>query len=403
MRNKQKKPRLTHAMILSARPNDKEYIMWDGTLAHFGFRVQPTGARSFVVQVRVHGRMRKFTLGRFPDMGITQARKDAAELLSRIWAGESLTPKPKVKVPRFRDFAARYRERKKHRFKPSSLETHDIYIKNRLLPAFGRYRLDTIDHARVAAWFDAASTKTPGAANRAFEILRAMLKTARDWGDLGPDVPDACANIAMNPRRFVPRHLKEHELTRLGQVLDSHTAQRPWSVAALKLLMLTGARVSEILNLGWEDLGDLSGETVTARLEDSKTGPRTIWFGPEAVRVLLALPKPEDDPQVFPRTLTTSRLYGFWTAVRQRAELPGVRMHDLRHSFASQGVMNGVGLPTIGRLLGHRRPETTALYAHFDDDTLHDAACRTADIIARAMTYPHPVSHRSTSRLADDN
>ena len=396
MPNNPKYPQLTHRAILAARPGSKEYTLWDRTLSHFGLRVQPTGARSFVFQVRVHGRMRKFTLGRFPDMGVTGARKEAAELLGRIWAGEAVAPTRKVKPPLFRDFAARYRERRKYRFKPSTLETHDIYLKNRLLPAFGRLRLDTIDHARVSAWFDAASATKPGAANRSFEILRAMLKTAREWGELGGDVPDACANIVMNPKLFVPRHLNRQEIARLGKVLDARRAQRSRSVAALELLMLTGARLSEILNLRWEELGELSGESASARIEDSKTGPRTIWLGSEAVRLLSALPKRENDPRVFPKKLTSARLYTFWTDVREKAELPRVRIHDLRHSFASQGVMNGLGLPTLGRLLGHRRRATTAIYAHLDDDALQDSANQVASVIAAAMQFG-----RATPQLGD--
>ena len=387
MPNNRKRSQLTHRAILAARPGPKEYTLWDGTLAHFGLRVQPTGARSFVVQVRVHGRMRKFTVGRFPDMGILRARKEAAELLGRIWAGEAISPMRKVKAPLFRDFAARYRERRKHRFKPSTLETHDIYMKNRLLPHFGRLRLDTVDHVRVSAWFDAASVTKPGAANRAFEILRAMLKTAREWGELGSEIPDACANIAINPKRPVARHLDKRQLARLGAVLEERRDKRPWTVAALRLLMLTGARGSEVLNLRWDEIGMLSEEGSSARLGDSKTGPRTIWLGPEAARLLSTLTRREGDPRVFPEDLTSSRLYTFWTGVREKARLQGVRIHDLRHSFASQGVMNGVGLPTVGRLLGHRRRATTAIYAHFDDSTLQNAANQAASVVARAMRY----------------
>ena len=387
MRTKARKNRLTRRAILAARPREKEYMVWDGTLAHFGLRVQPTGSRSFVVQVRVHGRMRKFTLGRFPDMGVTQAKEEAAALLARIWSGEAIVPTRKVKPPLFRDFAAYYRQRKKHVFKPSTLKAHDIYMKNRILPAFGRMRLDTIDHVRVSRWFDAASTETPGAANRSFEILRAMLRTAREWGDLGSDVPDACANIAMNPKRSVARHLNTEELARLGQVLDARRAQRPWPVAALRLLMLTGARVSEILNLRWEEIGELTDEGTSARLADSKTGPRTLWLGPQARQIVASLPRRGNDPRVFPNRLTSARLYTFWTGVRDKGKLPGVRIHDLRHSFASQGVMNSVGLPTVGRLLGHRRRETTAIYAHLDDAALQNAADQAAGVIAQAMRF----------------
>ena len=172
-------PRLTVNAIAAAKPRAKEYTLWDGTLAHFGVRVHPSGVRSFIVQARARGRMRKVTLGRFPEMGTEQARQEAATFLARLWGGETIPPAHKTRSPRFRDFADRYRERRRHRWKPSSLETYDVYLRARLMPAFGKFRLDTINHARISAWFDAASADRPGAANRAFEILRAMLRTAR--------------------------------------------------------------------------------------------------------------------------------------------------------------------------------------------------------------------------------
>ena len=190
-----------------------------------------------------------------------------------------------------------------------------------------------------------------------------------------------------NPKRPVARHLDKRELARLGAVLEEHKETRPRTVAALRLLMLTGARVSEVLNLRWDEIGTLSEDGSRARLGDSKTGPRTLWLGCEAVRLIASLPKREDEPRVFPADLTSGRLYTFWTGVREKAGLQGARIHDLRHSFASQGAMNGVGLPTVGRLLGHRRRSTTAIYAHFDDATLQDAATLAASVIARAMRF----------------
>ena len=380
-----KKP-LTRKAIAAARPRAAEYTLWDGALAHFGVRVHPSGVRAFIVQTRVQGRMRKLTLGRFPETSLADARKEAATLLARVWTGEAV-PERKVRPPLFRDFAATYRERRRSRWKPSSLETYDIYLRHRLLPAFGRMRLDTIDHARVSAWFDAASADRPGAANRAFEILRAMLATARQWGELGGHVPDACVNIVMNPRRPVAHFLDRDELQRLGTVLDRHAADHPWPVAAIRLLTLTGARLSEVLNLRWEEIGELSTDGASVRLGDSKTGPRTLWLGPEAVEVLVALPREEGAARVFPEDLTTSRLYTFWVGVREEAGLHGVRLHDARHTYASQGVMNGVGLTAVGKLLGHRKRTTTAIYAHLDDAALRDAAAQAATVIARAMGY----------------
>ena len=401
--------RLTVKAIAGAKPKAKEYTLWDNLLAHLGVRVQPSGVRSYIVQTRVKGRMRKITLGRFPELSLDAARREGAAVLARLWGGEDVTPPRKNKAPLFRDFAARYRARRKHRWKPSSLETYDIYMRNRLMPHFGRLRLDAIDHVRVSAWFDAASVDRPGAANRAFEILRAMLASARQWGDLGEHVPDACANIVRNPRRPVARYLDRAELERLGAALDRRREEHPWPVAAIRLLTLTGARLSEILNLKWDEIGELAEEGASARIEDSKTGPRTIWLGPEAARLLSELPRAQGEERVFPEGLTSTRLYTFWVGVRDEAGLPGLRIHDCRHTWASQGVMNGVGLTTVGRLLGHRQRETTAIYAHLDDGALRDAAAQAAAVIARAMSYkaeapplPDDAEHRDTLAVAPD-
>ncbi len=387
MAHRRDKKRLTHKMIAEAKPRASEYTLWDGTLAHFGVRIHPSGVRAFIVQTRVRGRMRKFTLGRYPEIGVGNARKEAAALLARLWGGEAVESSCRRRAPLFKDFAARYRERRKSRWKPSSLETFDVYMNSRLIPHFGKLRLDAIDHACVSGWFDAVSADRPGAANRAFEILRAMLRTTRGWGELADDVPDACANIVKNPRRPVARYLSAVELKRLNVVLERHRENHLWAVAALRLLTLTGARLSEALNLEWEQIGELSNDGASVRLGDSKTGPRTLWLGTEAAELLGGLPRADGAVRVFPDELTTDKLHAFWRGVREEAGLPGLRIHDLRHTWASQGVMNGVGLTTVGRLLGHRRRETTAVYAHLDDAALRDAAAQAASVIARAMGF----------------
>lgn len=382
---------LTIRAIAAAKPAAREYTLWDTQLAHFGVRVKPSGVRSYILQTRVNGRMRKITLGRFPELSLDSARREAASCLARLWGGEDVTPPRKKTAPLFRTFARRYRERRSHRWKPSTVNTFDIYLRNRLMPHFGRLRLDAIDHARVSAWFDAASADKPGAANRAFEILRAMLRTARQWGVLGEHVPDACANIVKNPRRPVARYLNRAELERLGAVLDRHHNERPWPVAAIRLLTLTGARLSEIVNLKWNEIGEFGQDGASVRLEDSKTGPRTVWLGPEAANLLTELPRSKGAVRVFPENITSDRLYACWVRIRKEAGLPGLRIHDCRHTWASQAVMNGVGLTTVGQLLGHRRRETIAIYAHLDDRALQDAAAQTAMVIARALGYSiHP-------------
>lgn len=410
MKHDKRKHRLTNRAAADAKPGASEYILWDRSLNHFGLRVYPSGVRSFIVQIRVNGRLRKFTIGRYPSTGVTEARRRGAELLARIWAGDPPTLVRERRAPLFRDFAVRYRKQRKGRWKPSSVETYDIYMRNRLMPHFGRLRLDAIDHVRVSTWFDASSAEKPGAANRAYEILRAMLNTARQWGELPDSVPDACAHIVKNPPKPIARYLSREELTRLGTVLDRHEESDPWPVTAIRLLTLTGARLSEVVNLKWEEIGKLSEEGSAARLADSKTGPRTIWLGPDAVQLIDRLPRDSKAVRVFPADLTPDYVYRFWCQVREQAQLPGLRIHDCRHTWASQGLINGVGLPTVGRLLGHRNRRTTAIYAHLDDAALRDAAARTALVIANAMEFsaqasapdkperqfPHPIDAPDT-------
>ncbi len=170
------------------------------------------------------------------------------------------------------------------------------------------------------------------------------------------------------------RSLDHAELERLGAVLERHREAHTWPVAAIRLLTLTSARLSEILNLRWDEIGELSEDGTSACLEDSKTGPRTAWLGPEAARLLAALPRSEAARRVFPEDLTPHRLYVFWIGIREEAGLPGLRIHDCRHTWASQGVMSGVGLTTVGRLFGHRQRCTSAIHAHLDDAALQDAA-----------------------------
>ena len=214
-----------------------------------------------------------------------------------------------------------------------------------------------------------------------------MLNTARQWGDLGESVPDACAHIVRNRSKPVARYLNSEELNRLGAALDRREATDPWPVAAIRLLILTGGRLPEVVNFRWDEIGEMAEDGSTARLADSKTGPRTIWLVPDATRLIERLPRDARAVRIFPKDLTSDHVYRFWCKVREQAGLPGLRNHDCRHTWASQGLINGVGLPTVGRLLGHRNQRTTAIYAHLDDAALRDAATRTALVIAEAMGF----------------
>ena len=275
-------------------------------------------------------------------------------------------------TPTLRQFTDEYLRRSEPYWKPSGRKTVRNYVKSRILPTFGRMPLDRIGPEDVAAWFDAASKDRPGAANRAFEILRSMMFRAEEWG-LRERGANPCLGIAKNPRNNVARFLDTDELARLGRALDARAAEWPEAVAAIRLLALTGCRRSEVLNLRGRDIG---AEAIN--LPDSKTGPRTVPLGEAARALIEALPGPRDaDAFLFPRYAEGRGAYSLktsWRALCADAKLGYLRLHDLRHTAASQAVMSGENLPLVGKLLGHQRHRTTAGYAHLADGHLAEAA-----------------------------
>ena len=196
-----------------------------------------------------------------------------------------------------------------------------------------------------------------------------------------------CRAVRWNKSRKCERFRTTAELARLGEVLTearagSHKVKRI-AATAISLLLLTGCRHSEVLNLKW---AELHGNRL--KLTDSKTGPRTVWLGDEARALIDSLPRRKTISWLFWNSCAKCPLRNvshYWNAIRDQAGLPGVRIHDLRHTFASHAAMNQETLPMIGRLLGHVNPRSTARYAHFDDDHVLDAAQQIGDVIERMM------------------
>ena len=235
-----------------------------------------------------------------------------------------------------------------------------IDLKARILPAFGRMPLERIGPADVAAWFDAASRGKPGAANRAFEILRAMMIGAEEWG-LRERGTNPCLGIARNPGTTSPG-----SSTPTSWRSRAPDAQWPEAVAAVRLLALTGWRRGEVLNLRWRDIGEAARSHIGAL-------PR----------------KRRPDRFPFPKLAEgrySHSLIMYWRAVCADARLGKLRLHDLRHlSAASEAVMSGEGLSLVGKLLGHRRHRTTAGHAHLAEGHLVEAAEEVRGVIAAAM------------------
>ena len=378
---KLKRRTISHRTVESL-PAGKETVYWDRVLSGFGVRVYPSGSKVYIVQTRKAGRSPRVTIGRHGVVTAAQARDRAALIIARIKSGESPAPapKPKKNVPTVAELAERYRrEHLDVRCKPSTASRVRSTLRTHLLPAFGDCPIDAVDAERVWALRNRLHA-TPAAANHAVNLLSAMLSMAETWG-LIPDGSNPCHRVARYKVRRRERFLTQAEFSRLGRVLSEAEARGEvpsYAAAALRLLMFTGCRRNEILRLRWDEV-DL--ERRELRLRDSKTGPRTVPLSPPAARVLGNRPRVDGTPWVFPggvpgRHVTT--IDGAWRKVRARAELEDVRLHDLRHSFASRALALGESLPVIGKLLGHTEVQTTARYSHLAEESVMASAARIA-------------------------
>ena len=303
-----------------------------------------------------------------------------------------------MSTPTFRDFVAgEWKAACYDRCKTSTRKRTSRALQTQLLPTFGASPLDQIDRATVHLWFDRYSQTAPGGANRTLDVLRQVLNHAIACGHVGTN---PTRDVIRNPRRQLTRFLSRAEVKRLRAALDVHRGRGSGRQQAeiIRLLLLTGCRKGELVRLRWSEVdGDL------LRLRDSKTGPRTVFLNTQAQAILARQPQTGSE-YVFPSLTDTSRPrsseLSLWPKVRRQAGLEGVRLHDLRHSFASHAVMQGVPLPVVSRLLGHAHPRMTFRYAHVSDRETEAAAERIGVAIATMLAEPTPSApdcrHRET-------
>ena len=265
--------------------------------------------------------------------------------------------------------------------KASTRKRMDSALQTQLVPTFGDLPLDRIDATAVHRWFDHYSATAPGGANRVLDVLRQILSHAVACGYAATN---PTRGVAHNPRAKRTRFLSRAEVSRLHAALDAQRGDWPGRQQAeiIRLLLLTGCRKGEIVHLRWSEV---DGDAL--RLRDSKTGPRSVPLSAAAQAVLARIPRTGDwvFPVVAGASQPRSLELSVWPAVRDAAGLDGVRLHDLRHTFASHAVMRGVPLPVVSRLLGHRNPRMTFRYAHVGDPEIQAAAERIGAAIAAAL------------------
>ena len=360
--------RLRQGRIDRLRPRRRPYAVRDSELRGFGVRVAPSGARRFFLHVQHAGTRVWKDCGNAAAVTLAEARARAVAELAALRGGGTET----LAMP-FEAVAEEVFRRYGRRWKPRTLEVNRIYYRRQILPWFRGRAITAITAADVQAWF-ASLRATPAAADRAAPVLSVILRQAELYG-YRPENTNPCRGIRRYRRRGRERFLTPDELRRLGAVLARHGAVRPLAAAAIRLILLTGCRKTEILTLAWS-----SYREGRLYLPDSKTGPRTVWLSSAARDILDGLPRRRR--QVFPGARAQFlALRPAWQAIRREAGLDDVRLHDLRHTYASVAMLGGETLLTIGRLLGHHDPATTLKYVHLADEAARRAVQMVAPVL----------------------
>ena len=380
-------PKLTKRFVESCAVSGTDYFVWDDEVKGFGVRVMATGVRTYQIQYRKGGRTRRASIGRHGVVTADQARSRAKMLLGKVASGEN--PVEEISQHRRASSVGALCDRffDLHvtvRCKPSTQAEYrrclDLFIK----PVIGAFKVVDVERKDIAALHHKLK-ETPYQANRVLGVLSKMFNLAEVWG-LRPDGSNPCRHVPKFAEKKRERYLSQSELARLGATLDAcrqDGSESPFAIAAFRLLILTGCRLGEIQTLQWDFITPLGME-----LPDTKTGARRIPLPPSARRVLDGLPRYAGNPYVICGTVDGRYLTDLqhpWQRIRAKADLPNVRIHDLRHTYASNAVSSGMAIQMVGRLLGHTQLQTTMRYAHLADDPVRRAAEENANALEAAL------------------
>jgi integrase len=384
--------KLTIRAVEALKPGDRERFVWDGEMRGFGMRVLPTGIKTFVVQYRTGARrQRRMVLGRYGVLSPEAARKEARQALALVAKGKD--PAAEREKTREAGTVAKLCDRylAEHAVpfkKASSVGADRQLIEANVMPHLGRMPVSTVTRADVLKMRHAMRA-TPIAANRALALLSKMFNLAEAWG-LRPDGTNPCRHVERFPEGERRRFFGPEELSRLGAVLAESKrtgTERSAVIAAVRLLSLTGCRLSEILNLRWEDV-DFDARCL--RLPDAKAGARSVPLGSAALGLLSDLPR-SDTPYVLGGSkpgdpLSIWSIEQAWRRIRTRADLKDARLHDLRHTVATMAAASGLNAFTVRDLLGHKTLTMANRYVKRVTDPLQEAAEGVSGRVAAMMS-----------------
>jgi integrase len=379
--------KITKRIIDAAEVKDKTYELWDDEVKGFALRIYPSGIKSYMIQYRSEGRTRKYTIGKHGVLTPDEARKLAREYLVEVVKGGNPAQEKQLyaDAPTLGDFCDHFLEKyAKPKLKSSTYKEYvravDIFIK----PNIGNYKIQDIVRADIAKLHQQYSN-IAFQANRTRGVLSRIFNVAEELG-LRPDNSNPVTKVKPYPEIRRERYLTPDEIKELGLVFRACLAgklETEYMIAAFKLLILTGCRLGEIQTMKWSYI---QGNALM--LPDSKTGKKKVYLGQAALDVLTEIKRKDDNEYVICGKLEGAYITDFqkpWRRIRSYAGIEDVRIHDLRHSFASGAVSMGESLPMIGKLLGHDHVQTTARYAHLADAPMHEAADRVSDAIAKTL------------------
>lgn len=398
---------LSKTRVEAFEARSRDYFVWDDDVAGFGVRILPSGKRTYMVQYRAGGRTRRVKIGPHGVLTAEEARKRAKELLGAVAKGNNPAAviEEHRRAPTVKNIAERFMdEHVLKRCKPSTHRDYASMLKNPILPRLGSFKIVDVTRADISELHN-AMRKTPYQANRVLSVLSKMFNLCEVWG-LRPDGSNPCRHVKKYREERRERYLTPNELERVSIVLRDAEAAKSLSlyhIAAFRLLILTGCRLGEIQTLQWSFI-----RGGYMNLPDSKTGARRIPLTPEAQAILNALPQIDGNPYVIAGEVDGKHAVNLeksWRHIRTRAKLPEVRIHDLRHTYASLMLQGGMPITTLQKLLGHTQISTTMRYAHLDDATVLEAAAYGAAKIGGMMgfgpaTPPPPVAPVASQPIA---
>jgi len=379
--------KLTKTIVEGAAPRAQRYRLNDSLVPGLCILVLPSGVRTYYLRHRVDGQQRELKLGTPAELTPDQARAIAREALAQVRAGQDPTEERRRRreAPTIEALAQRHLQA--HASRKRSGRNDEILWRLHLLPAFGRLKVAALTRERIREWH--ATHPQPATANRALEVLGVAMGLAEDWG-WRPAGSNPARGVKAHPERQRRRYASADELVRLRAALQRWEDAGPLAIRwrfiqLVRLLLLTGARLREVMNAQWSEI-DWARGVLLVPAERGKTGMSEVQLSDRAMAVLRDLEAAQaasgGSPWVIPGENRSRPLVGYrrmWLALLQDAGVSDLRIHDLRHTFASYALSGGQTLGTVGQLLGHRSTQTTSRYAHLIDDAARRAVAQLSD------------------------